>query len=226
MTKTVIEKARKAAGLSQQQLADWARTQQSSISEYESRKKSPTLEVVERLLEAADAELTFRPIIDFEDREDPEIGKYLVPEKLWSVPMPDCFSKVQVAGIMLKSRRTRVWDLSVEAERINYYEWVIVRGLEDLMLDSVDGVLLIQVWDRLNIPDVIRAAWQPAVDAATVSQDTSPRDPAGFSAWITKEVGVEWKPIRKRKPRPQKPIPPDDRESPLSIWRRYGSSGG
>ena len=158
MTKTVIEKARKAAGLSQQQLADWARTQQSSISEYESRKKSPTLEVVERLLEAADAELTFRPIIDFEDREDPEIGKYLVPEKLWSVPMPDCFSKIQVAGVLLKSKRTRVWDLSVEAERINYYEWVIVRGLEDLMLDSVDGVLLIQVWDRLNIPEVIRAA--------------------------------------------------------------------
>jgi len=154
----VIELARRRAGASQQELALWARTQQSSISEYESRKKSPTLEVVERLLDAIEFELAIKPVIVFEDREDPEIGRYVVPEKLWSVPMPDCFSKIQVAGVLLKSKRTRVWDLSVEAERINYYEWVIVRGLEDLMLDSVDGVLLIQVWDRLNIPEVIRAA--------------------------------------------------------------------
>ena len=74
-TKTVIEKARKAAGLSQSQLAVWAGTQQSSVSEYESRRKSPTLEVVERLLEAADAELAIKPIIDFDVRQDPEVGQ-------------------------------------------------------------------------------------------------------------------------------------------------------
>ena len=50
---TVVEVARRAAGLSQRRLADIARTQQSSVSEYESRKKSPTLDVIERLLEAA-----------------------------------------------------------------------------------------------------------------------------------------------------------------------------
>ncbi len=204
----MIEAARRAAGISQQQMALWSGTQQSSVSEYESRKKSPTLEVVERLLDAADAELTFKPIVLFEDREDPVIGTYVVPERLWSVPMPDCFSKVQVAGVVTKSKRTRVWDLSVETERIDYYEWVIVHGIEALMLDSIDGVLLMQVWDGLNIPDVIRSAWQPVIDAATESQDTSPRDPAGFSAWITEEVGVDWRPIRKRKPRlPQMPGP-------------------
>jgi DNA-binding XRE family transcriptional regulator len=224
-TKTVIEQARRAAGITQQQMADWSGTQQSSVSEYESRKKSPTLEVVERLLDAADAELAFKQIVDFEVRHDPAIGRYLVPGRLWSVPMPDCFSKVQVVGFMFKSPRTRVWDLSVEAERVDYYERVIALGLSELMLDSVDGVLLMQVWDRLNIPEVIRAAWQPIIDAATVSQDTSPRDPAAFSAWITTELGVEWRPIRKRKARPpQKPIPRISRDSPVSIWRRYSSS--
>ena len=69
---TVIEKARKAAGLSQRRLAELARTQQSSVSEYESRRKSPTLEVVERLLDAADAELAVRPMVFFDYREDPE----------------------------------------------------------------------------------------------------------------------------------------------------------
>jgi transcriptional regulator with XRE-family HTH domain len=199
--KTVIEIARKAAGVSQAQLAVWAGTQQSSISEYESRRKSPTLEVVERLLEAADAELTIKPIIDFDTRQDPEIGRYVVPERLWSVPMPDCFSKVQVLGYLAKSRRPLVWDLSNEAERIDYYQWVIGLGAIDLMLDSVDGILLMQVWERLNLPDVIRDAWQPVIDAATAPQDMAPRDPAGFSAWLADEMGVEWRPVRRRKRR-------------------------
>ena len=133
--------------------------------------------------------------------------------------MPDCFSKIQIAGVMFKSRRTRVWDLSVETERIDYYQWVILGQSPDLMLDSVDGILLMQVWDRLDIPDVVRAAWQPVIDAATVSQDRSPRDPAGFSAWLTKEIGYEWRPIRKRKHRPQNPIPPLDSESPDNVRR-------
>jgi transcriptional regulator with XRE-family HTH domain len=197
--KTVIERARRAAGLSQQQMAAWARTQQSSVSEYESRKKSPTLEVVERLLEAADAELTFKPIVDFDVRQDPEIGQYLVPERLWSVPMPDCFSRVQVLGALFRSHRPRVWDLSVEAERIAYYEWALVRGTADLLVESVDGILLMQVWKRLNVPQVIREAWQAAIDAATAPQDTQPRDPAGLSAWLAKEIGVEWRPVRPRK---------------------------
>lgn len=223
--KTVVELARRRAGFTQQQLAHQARTQQSSISEYESRQKSPTLDVVERLMAAADFELAFRPVIDFEVREDPDLGSYLVPEKLWSVPMPDCFSKVQVAGMMFKSNRTRVWDLSVESERIAYYEWAIVHGIAELMLDSVDGVLLMQGWDRLEIPEVIRAAWQPVIDTATLSQETSPRDPGGFSAWITKETGVAWRPVRKRKQRqPQKSIPRVSRDSPVSVVRRYLSS--
>ena len=61
--KTVIEVARRKAGLSQRRLAEYARTQQSSVSEYESGKKSPTLDVVVRLLEAADAELAVRPMV-------------------------------------------------------------------------------------------------------------------------------------------------------------------
>jgi len=58
-----------------------------------------------------------------------------------------------------------------------------------------------QVWERLHIPGVIREAWQPVIEAATVSQDIQPRDPAGFSAWLAQEIGVEWRPVRRRKPR-------------------------
>lgn len=199
--KTVIEVARKAAGMSQRQLAMLAGTQQSSVSEYESRRKSPTLEVVERLLEAADAELAIKPIIDFDVRQDPEIGQYLVPERLWSVPMPDCLGRVQVLKYIFHTDDNRVWDLSDPTERIEYYELALVYGLEQMLLDSVDGVLLIQAWPFMHIPDVVREAWQPMIDAATASQHGPPRDPGGLSARIAGEIGIAWPPPTKRRRR-------------------------
>jgi transcriptional regulator with XRE-family HTH domain len=141
---TVIETARKAAGLSQRRLAGIAGTQQSSVSEYESRRKSPTLEVVERLLDAANAELTVKPMVFFDYQEDPEIGSYVVPDRLWSVPIPDCFAQVQVLKYIFHTADHQVWDLSDPTERIAYYELALVHGLEQMLLDSVDGVLLIQ----------------------------------------------------------------------------------
>src|SRR6478609_11351271 len=123
-TATVIEKARRAGGFSQRRLAEYARTQQSSVSEYESRKKSPTLEVVVRLLEAADAELTVRPMVFWEFFEDPQIGRFGVPDRLWSVPIPECFARVQAWKYTFPpevyagwAEEIRSWDLSGESER-------------------------------------------------------------------------------------------------------------
>jgi transcriptional regulator with XRE-family HTH domain len=138
---TVIETARKAAGMSQRRLAELARTQQSSVSEYESRRKSPTLDVVERLLDAADAELAVKPRVFFEFIEDPEVGSFCVPDRLWSVPIPDCFARVQVLKYLFHTDDHQVWDLSDPTERIGYYELVLRHGLSDMLLDSVDGLL-------------------------------------------------------------------------------------
>jgi hypothetical protein len=53
----------------------------------------------------------------------------------------------------------------------------------------------------LNLPDVVREAWQPVIDAATASQDKPPRDPGGFSARIAGEIGIAWPPATKRRRR-------------------------
>ena len=199
--KTVIESARRAAGLSQRRLAEIARTQQSSVSEYESRRKSPTLEVVERLLDAADAELAVRPRVFFDYREDPVLGSFVVPDRLWSVPLPECFARVQVLKYIFHTDDSKIWNLSDTAERIGYYELALVHGLEQMLLDSVDGVLLIQAWPQLTLPDVVREAWQPVIDAAAAAQDTQPRDPGGLSARIAGEIGIAWPPPTKRRRR-------------------------
>jgi len=191
---TVIESARRAAGLSQRRLAELAGTQQSSVSEYESRRKSPTLEVVERLLDAADAELAVKPMVFFDYREDRGIGSFGVPDRLWSVPVPDCFARVQVLKYIFHTDEDKIWDLSHPTERIEYYELALVHGIERMLLDSVDGVLLIQAWPHMTLPDVVRAAWQPVIDAAAAARDMPPRDPGGISARIAGEIGIAWPP--------------------------------
>lgn len=198
---TVIEVARRAAGLSQRRLAQIARTQQSSVSEYESRRKSPTLEVVERLVEAADAELTVMPLVlwDVLGVEDGE--SWPVPDRLWRVSVPLCFARVQVMAFRKETGGKDVWDLSDPKDRVEYYELVLRRGLDTMIEETVDGALLVEAWPHMNLPDKLRAAWQPAIDAArgVSNRDDPPHDPAGINAQIAAEIGIPWPPKKPRK---------------------------
>jgi transcriptional regulator with XRE-family HTH domain len=203
-SKTVIEVARRSAGLSQRRLADIARTQQSSISEYERRRKSPTLDVVERLLEAAEHELVAKPMVFWSHVEDPDVGSFWVPDKLWAVPAPKCFAKVQAFKYVFPAEATqdwteflRTWDLSVTTERIAYYELVVQHGMDKMVEDSVDGVLLIQAWPQMTLPSAVRRAWQPLIDEATKTHVGPPLDPGGVSEWMAGEVKLGW-PLPKR----------------------------
>jgi transcriptional regulator with XRE-family HTH domain len=203
-SRTVIEAARRAAGLSQRRLAEIARTQQSSISEYERRRKSPTLDVVERLLDAADHELTAKPMVFWDLVEDPEVGSFWVPDKLWAVPVPRCFATVHAFKYVFPAEVTqdwteylRTWDLSVTSERVDYYQLVVQHGMDKMLEDSVDGLLLIQAWSELNLPAPLRRAWQPILDSATESQGGPPLDPGGVSEWMAGEIRLRW-PLPKR----------------------------
>lgn len=203
-SRTVIEAARRAAGLSQRRLADIARTQQSSISEYERRRKSPTLDVVERLLDAADHELVAKPMVLWDEVEDPDVGSIWVPDRLWAVPVPKCFARVQAFKYVFHAEATqdwteyvRTWDLSVTSERFDYYQFVVQHGMARMVENSVDGLLLVQAWPELSLPSPVRRAWQPLIDAATEPQAGPPVDPGGVSEWMAKEVKVGW-PLPKR----------------------------
>jgi transcriptional regulator with XRE-family HTH domain len=206
--KTVIEVARRAAGLSQRRLADIARTQQSSISEYERRRKSPTLDVVERLLDASDHELVAKPLVFFDHREDPEpdpgpgVRGYLVPDRLWQVPIPDCYSRVTVFYFRAIVGYD-VWDLSMLEDRIEFYELALVHGTEEILLNAVDGALLVEAWPHLRLPEVVRTAWQPLIDAAPGrrSKKDLPLDPGGFSARLAADMGMLWPVPTKDRPR-------------------------
>jgi transcriptional regulator with XRE-family HTH domain len=202
-SRTVIEAARRAAGLSQRRLAELARTQQSSISEYERRRKSPTLDVVERLLDAADHDLVAKPMVLWDEVDDPDVGSFWVPDKLWAVPAPKCFAKVQAFKYVFPADATQdwteflwTWDLSVTSERIDYYQFVVQHGMDRMVEDSVDGLLLIQAWPEMTLPLPVRRAWQPLIDGAT-KHEGPPLDPGGVSEWMAGELKLGW-PLPKR----------------------------
>ena len=199
--KTVIEVARRAAGLSQRRLAEIARSQQSSVSEYEARRKSPTLEVVERLLAAAGAELAVKSTVEFNHLEDPEVGWFPVPDRLWQVPAPLCFSRVTVFYFRAIVGYD-VWDLSDPDQRIEFYEMALCHGVEEVLLDTVDAALLVEAWPSMRLPQTVRDAWQSLIDGVkNTAREDPPRDPGGVSARIAAEMGMAWPVPVKARPR-------------------------
>src|SRR6476646_3699243 len=124
---SIIESARRAAGLSQMQLARSGRTAQSSISEYESGRKSPTLAVVERLVAATAAKLALIPRVEFFYAYLSEDRVYFVPDRLWSVPPPMCFARMRLRDFPGVGGRD-VWDMSKRADRIGFYSLLLSYG--------------------------------------------------------------------------------------------------
>ncbi len=168
---SIIETARRAAGMSQQELADRARTTQSAISEYESGRKSPTLAVTKRLLAAVSADLTVVPRVEFFYDEQPDGRLFFVPDRLWSVPPPLCFARVQLFGTESLGRKAAL-DLSNRRDRIRFYQLVLTHGTPEMIREAVDGALLVDAWRDLSLPESIRDAWAPLITAAKGRRDT------------------------------------------------------
>lgn len=164
ITGSIIEFARRAAGMSQWQLARAARTAQSSISEYESGRKSPTLAVVERLVGATGADLAVVPRVEFFRGELPNGGLFFVPDRLWSVPPPMCFARMRLKGYEAIGEKP-VWDMSKRADRVRFYSLLLVHGTPEMIEQAVDGALLVDVWRGLKLPKPIREAWAPLIES-------------------------------------------------------------
>lgn len=55
-------------------------------------------------------------------------------------------------------------------DRRRLYENLMVEGDQHMMTCWVDGALLVDVWAELVLPEKIRGAWEPAVEAASSGQ--------------------------------------------------------
>lgn len=161
---TIIARARRVSGLSQAELAHRAGTSQSTLSGYELGTKSPTLAVAERILEATGHQLDLIPSITFRTYEGQYgVRPFVVPDRLWSLYPPDAVATVDLPHHLFQRRRQRSYELRNRSDRARAYELLLRYGKPEDIVEFIDGSLLIDVWDKLDLPDPIRRAWSTLI---------------------------------------------------------------
>lgn len=162
----LLVRARRAAGLSQHELAALAGTSRPTLSAYENGRKSPTLETAERLLRAAGFELAIRPPVSFSERVTPRGRVVLVPSSLPRLEPERALAAVTLPLHLNWSEPGRRFELRDRRQRARVYEIVLREGGPEDILTYIDGVLLIELWDELVLPRDIRATWASVVATA------------------------------------------------------------
>ncbi|MEU0312123.1 helix-turn-helix transcriptional regulator [Nocardioides sp. NPDC006273] len=210
--------ARRVAGLSQAELAERAGTSQATLSAYERGAKSPALKVAERILHVTGLELSVRTHVDFKERTVPGVEPFWVPNMLWNVGPPTCFVILHVPDMVNHTRQTH-WDLSDRTDRARAYEILIRWGLPHSMLRWLDGALLIDLWDELNLPEEIRTCWTPAIAQATPAKTVDI-----FDFDFSRVLGPES--TGNAQIRGYEPLPPQSPETPSRRERRVDPVNG
>jgi transcriptional regulator with XRE-family HTH domain len=162
--------ARRARGLTQAELAAISGTSQATLSQYERGLKSPSVKVASRILEAMGYEFTLRGHIDWVEHHPTGIVKFWAPSMLWAVEPPTCFATLHIPD-EIRNTGMRTWNMRDRDERRGVYEQLIRRGLPQQMIRWMDGGLLVDLWDELDLPDPVREAWGPAIRLATAPLD-------------------------------------------------------
>ena len=155
---------RRAAGLSQDELAGRAGTSRTAVSAYEHGRKSPSLDTVDRLVAAAGYELEVRPRIEFVDVAAARGRVVRVPSRLPRLPVEQALAAVELPLTVNWSQPGRVFRLSDRGDRARVYELVLREGSDADVLAYIDGALLVDLWDELVLPRAVRAAWSPLID--------------------------------------------------------------
>lgn len=157
--------ARRGSGLTQRDLAARAGTSQAALSAYERGAKSPSLAVAARIVRAAGFRLDVVTQVRFELRREPRVRPFWVPDRLWRGKLPECFARVRIPDAT-RGGAVRSFDLRRRPHRLRMYELLLRRGEPEELVDWIDGALLVDCWDELRIPTVIRDAWLPVVEVA------------------------------------------------------------
>jgi transcriptional regulator with XRE-family HTH domain len=166
---TLLEQARLAAGLSQEELARRAGTSRPTLSAYEHGRKSPTLATMERLLAQAGFELVVQPKIEFAEYPSRHGHPSWVPSRLSRLDIEEALGRVVLPLHLNWSEPGRAFDLSVRGDRARVYEIVLREGRPEDIRAYVDGALLVDLWDELVLPRTLRAAWQPVIRSTFVA---------------------------------------------------------
>ncbi|WP_220039955.1 helix-turn-helix transcriptional regulator [Nonomuraea aridisoli] len=154
----LLRQARRAASLNQKVLASVSGTSRTTLSAYEHGRKSPTLETAGRILDAAGFRLALEAKVECATLETRDGRAFHVPSRLRRLPVAVALGVARIGG--------RSYDLADRDRRRAAYTALLCEGGPEELLAHVDGVLLVELWDELALPEEIRAAWRPLVEEA------------------------------------------------------------
>ena len=157
----LLAQARRASGLTTQDIAERAGTSRPTVSSYEHGHKSPTLRTAQRLLAAAGHELDVTPSVHFRECTTRRGRPFSVPDRLARLTLEAAVGRVDVPLHLDWSGGPRQVDLSDRHQRARFYEAVLREGTESDVRTFIDGALLVDVWQELLLPADIRTAWEP-----------------------------------------------------------------
>lgn len=163
----MLAEARQRAGLSQDELAERAGTSRPTLSAYEHGHRSPTLRTASRLLAAAGFELTATARVEFTEHPTARGRTVALPSLLSRLSPAYALARVTLPLHLNWSDPARTFDLRDRAHRARVYEIVLREGTPEDVLNYIDGVLLVELWNDLVLPRDIRAIWTPLIEQTT-----------------------------------------------------------
>ena len=110
------------------------------------------LDVAERLMQAAGADLGMVTTVVWEVDFLPGLKAFWYPDRLWRVEVPGCFDRVRMPDLVGHTEQDE-WDLRDRTDRRRLYENLLVEGDQHMIMRWVDGALLVDVWTELVLPD-------------------------------------------------------------------------
>lgn len=159
MSKTIIEQARRRAGLTQLELSERAATSRPTLSAYESGRKSPTLDTAERILRVAGFEIAIDRVPEFRRVKSGRGRPFYVASALWRLPIDQALACTELPLSINWSDPGRTYDLADRRQRARCYEAVLREGMPRDIVRYVDGALLVDLWSDLVLPRHIRVEW-------------------------------------------------------------------
>jgi len=162
----LLTEARERAGLTRAELARRSATSRPTLSAYEHGRVSPTIDTLARILAATGHRLE---VVRSPEWHEVQVGRGRVAHVADELPRLDTTDAVATVELPLHldwSSRNRTVDLADRRRRLRAYEAILREGRPADIERYVDGALLVDAWDELLLPRLIRAAWQPVIDQA------------------------------------------------------------
>ena len=94
------------------------------------------------------------------DRLGPAARPVAVPDELDDISGPKATGVIELPFHIRWSEPSLAYDLDLQADRMRVYEQVLREGTIDDVRRYIDGTELVELFDRLVLPPVVRKTWK------------------------------------------------------------------